>query len=218
MLEDNYRHKGLRSNLVSELQQKGISDQRVLKAMDIVPRHFFMDSAFLSHSYQDKAFGIGEGQTISQPYTVAFQTALLQIKKSDNVLEIGTGSGYQAAILMSLGANLTSIEYNKNLHLKAKKILQLMNFKGRCVFGDGSKGYPNFAPYHKILVTAGAPTIPTDLINQLTIGGMLVIPVGDAAKQKMLRLTKISDTKVKKEAFGDFSFVKLIGENGWKNE
>ena len=216
MLKDTYKHKGLRNNLVAELRKKGITDSRVLKAVDTVPRHFFMDSAFLTHSYQDKAFGIGEGQTISQPYTVAFQTSLLQIQKEENVLEIGTGSGYQAAILMSLGANLVSIEYNKNLHLKAKKMLQLMNFKGTYILGDGSQGYSNAAPYDKVLVTAGSPTIPMALINQLKIGGMLVVPVGDEQTQKMLRLTKLSDSKIKKEEFGNFSFVKLLGEKGWK--
>ena len=215
MLQDTYKHKGLRNQLVTIIKSKGISNRKILEAIGKVPRHLFMDSAFLEHSYQDKAFAIGEGQTISQPYTVAFQTQLLEIEKNDNILEIGTGSGYQAAILLELGINLTTIEFIKKLYLSAKKLLTTLNYRARFVLGDGSHGYRIHAPYDKIIVTAGVPSVPTALINQLTIGGILIIPVGGLKTQKMMRFTKLSENKVKKEEFGDFSFVKLKGEKGW---
>ena len=213
--EDTYKHKGKRKALVKTIQEKGISNKAVLEAIGKVPRHYFFDPAFLEHAYQDKAFPIGEGQTISQPYTVAFQTQLLQINKGDKILEIGTGSGYQACILMELEAKVFSIEYNKRLYERTKKYLPNMGYRPHFLCGDGTKGWPSQAPFDKILVTAGAPSIPHELINQLKIGGMMVIPVGSKKRQKMLRITRQSDQKVLKEDFNYFAFVPLLGEEGW---
>lgn len=214
-LRDSYIHKGQRKALVETIKRKGIRDEAVLQAIQTFPRHFFFDSALHSHAYEDKAFPIGEGQTISQPYTVAFQTELLQVQPGDKVLEIGTGSGYQAAILYLLGAVVHSIEYNKNLHLKAKQFLPKLGIKIKFYLGDGSMGLPEQAPYDKILVTAGAPAVPAALINQLREGGKLVIPVGDRTSQKMLRLTKKPNNEIIQEEFDNFSFVPLLGEEGW---
>ena len=214
-LRDSYIHKGQRKALVETIKRKGIRDEAVLQAIQTFPRHFFFDSALHSHAYEDKAFPIGEGQTISQPYTVAFQTELLQVQRGDKVLEIGTGSGYQAAILYLLGAVVHSIEYNKNLHLKAKQFLPKLGIKIKFYLGDGSMGLPEQAPYDKILVTAGAPAVPAALINQLREGGKLVIPVGDRTSQKMLRLTKKPNNEIIQEEFDNFSFVPLLGEEGW---
>jgi protein-L-isoaspartate(D-aspartate) O-methyltransferase len=214
-LEDTYTHKGMRQALVDELALKGIKDVNVLEAIRRVPRHFFMDSVFTAHAYQDKAFPIAEGQTISQPYTVARQTELLQIKKGDKVLEIGTGSGYQACVLIQLGCYLTSIEYNLKLYQSAKLLLETLGAKANLIHGDGSKGVPAYAPYQKILVTAAAPELPVALLDQLTVGGIIVIPVGNKQQQKMLRFQKVSDTEVKKQDFGNYQFVPLLGENGW---
>jgi len=216
MIEDSYKHKGMRRRLIQKMQDKGIHNQAVLKAMEQIPRHLFFENAFLEHAYQDKAFPIGHGQTISQPYTVAFQTALLTIKNGDKVLEIGTGSGYQAAVLCNLGAAVYTIEYQKGLYQKTKSFLPTLGYKPHFFYGDGSKGLENHAPYDKIIVTAGAPAVPNALINQLKDGGILVIPVGNNETQKMLRLTKISDKKLEKELFDDFSFVPLLGDDGWK--
>ena len=215
-LEDSYRHKGQRRELVKLIRSKGIKDEAVLDALNTLPRHFFFDSALDSHAYEDKAFPIGEGQTISQPYTVAFQTELLQIRPGDKVLEIGTGSGYQAAILHLLGAEVHTIEYQKKLFDKTKKFLGKLGIDLNFYFGDGSLGIPEHAPYDKILVTAGAPVVPKSLLKQLKIGGILVIPVGDRKKQKMLRLTKNSATKIVQEEFDNFAFVPLLGTEGWK--
>ncbi len=215
MVEDNYRQRGLRNKLVKKMQEKGISDARVLAAIGKVPRHAFFDDALLIHAYEDKAFPIGEGQTISQPYTVAFQTEKLKIKQGDKVLEIGTGSGYQAAILVEMGAKVYSIEYNRKLYERTRDFLPLLGYKPYFFFGDGSKGIPAKAPYDKIIVTAGAPVVPTALTDQLAEGGILLIPVGDRAKQKMLRITKSKD-KLKTEEFDFFAFVPLLGEQGWK--
>jgi len=216
MLADSYKHRGLRKNLIKTLRSKGITDEKLLEAFNRVPRHYFFDEAFLEHAYEDKAFPIGEGQTISQPYTVAIQTQLLDIHEAEKVLEIGTGSGYQACILMELGANVFSIEYNKNLHEKAKAFLPQMGYRPRLKHGDGTRGWPTMAPFDKILVTAGAPKIPKALIDQLKPGGMLVIPVGSQKIQKMVRLTKDINNKLFKEEFNNFSFVPLLGEKGWK--
>lgn len=213
--EDTYKHKGKRKSLVKTIQEKGIVDVPVLTAIGTVPRHNFFDPAFLEHAYQDKAFPIGEGQTISQPYTVAFQTQLLNISPGEKVLEIGTGSGYQACILLELGANVFSIEYNRNLYERTRKFLPKMGYKPYLSCGDGTKGWPSQAPFDKILVTAGAPSIPEELIAQLKIGGMLVIPVGSKERQKMVRLTRQSDQKILKEDFNYFAFVPLLGEKGW---
>jgi protein-L-isoaspartate(D-aspartate) O-methyltransferase len=216
MLEDNYRQRGLRNKLVKNLKKKGISDERVLDAISKVPRHVFFDDALLGHAYEDKAFPIGEGQTISQPYTVAFQTEKLEIRPGDKVLEIGTGSGYQAAILVELGARVYTIEYNRRLYETAREFLPRMGYNPYFFYGDGSKGLPAKAPFDKIIVTAGAPIIPKALTDQLAEGGILIIPVGDRERQRMLRIRKING-KLIQEEFENFAFVPLLGEQGWKN-
>src|SRR6187402_634382 len=215
MTEDNYRHQGLRNKLVKKLAEKGIKDDRVLSAIGRVPRHFFFESALLEHAYQDKAFPIGEGQTISQPYTVAFQSEKLEIKPGEKVLEIGTGSGYQACILLEMGAKVYTIEYNRVLYERTKSFLPQLGYKPHFFFGDGSKGLPAKAPYDKIIVTAGAPVVPSSLTEQLNEGGILVIPVGDKEKQVMLRIRK-KNGKLIKEEFDNFAFVPLLGAQGWK--
>lgn len=215
MLVDSYKHKGMRKNLVEILSQKGISDKAVLDAINKVPRHFFLENAFEAHAYEDKAFPIGNGQTISQPYTVAFQTQCLQIKKNDKVLEIGTGSGYQTSILLELGADVHSIEYVKELYDKTKYFLNFLGYKTNLYNGDGTLGLSKHAPYDKIIVTAGAPTVPDTLIEQLKINGILIIPVGNREKQSMVKLTKISENQLIKETYDNFSFVPLVGKNGW---
>ncbi len=216
MLEDNYKQRGLRKKLVRILEKKGISDPRVLQAIGKVPRHVFFDNALLEHAYQDKAFPIGEGQTISQPYTVAFQTEKLEIVPGDKVLEIGTGSGYQACILIELGAKVHTIEYNKTLYESARSFLPKLGYKPYFYWGDGSKGLSVKAPFDKILVTAGAPVIPEALTNQLAEGGILVIPVGNREKQCMVRIRKKNGHLIREE-FEYFSFVPLLGEKGWTN-
>ncbi len=179
IMEDTYKHKGLRKQLVDQINRKGITSRAVLAALNKVPRHLFMDSSFLEFAYEDKPFPIGSGQTISQPYTVAFQTELLEIKKGDKVLEVGTGSGYQACILMEMGARVYTIERQKNLYIKTKSLLLSMGYKPKSMsYGDGYKGLPAYAPFDKIIVTAGAPYVPDELIQQLKLGGYLVIPVG----------------------------------------
>jgi protein-L-isoaspartate(D-aspartate) O-methyltransferase len=214
-MEDTYKHRGLRNKLVRKLAQKGIHDERVLASIGRVPRHFFFDQALLSHAYEDKAFPIGEGQTISQPYTVAFQTEKLEIKPGDKVLEIGTGSGYQACVLMEMGVTLYSIEYNKVLYEKTKAMLPTLGYRQAfLVQGDGSKGLPAKAPFDKILVTAGAPVVPKALTDQLSEGGILIIPVGGREFQRMLRIRKVNGNLVE-EKFADFAFVPLLGESGW---
>lgn len=216
MMEDSYRHKGMRKSLVKILKEKGIHDENVLQAIGNVPRHFFFENAFIDHAYQDKAFPIGEGQTISQPYTVAFQTELLQVKPRDTVLEVGTGSGYQACVLLEIGAKVFTIEYNKTLFERTKDFLPKMGYNPRFFLGDGSKGLPAFAPFDKIIVTAGAPVVPKSLIEQLKDNGVLVIPVGDNKLQRMVRITKKEENKLVKEEFDNFSFVPLLGKHGWK--
>jgi protein-L-isoaspartate(D-aspartate) O-methyltransferase len=215
MIEDNYRQRGLRNNLVKKLRLKGILDERVLAAIGKVPRHAFFDDALLVHAYEDKAFPIGEGQTISQPYTVAFQTEKLHIKPGDKVLEIGTGSGYQAAILIEMGATVYTIEFQKKLYERTKEFLPQLGYKPFFFFGDGSKGIPAKAPYDKIIVTAGAPVVPDALTDQLAEGGILVIPVGNREKQMMLKISKRNGALIKEE-FNNFAFVPLLGEQGWK--
>lgn len=215
-MEDSYKHKGKRRTLVRILEDKGISDPRVLRAIGKVPRHFFFDNALLEHAYQDKAFPIGEGQTISQPYTVAFQTEKLNVEPGHKVLEVGTGSGYQACILIEMGATVYTIEYNKVLFERTRKFLPQMGYSPKFFHGDGSRGLPRYAPYDRIIVTAGAPSVPNSLISQLKIGGILIIPVGDTERQKMIRLTRVDEKKVAREYFDFFSFVPLKGEEGWK--
>ncbi|SEJ45253.1 protein-L-isoaspartate(D-aspartate) O-methyltransferase [Cyclobacterium xiamenense] len=215
-LEDSYLHKGQRRGLIRTLREKGIVDEAVLDAINQIPRHFFFDSALLSHAYEDKAFPIGEGQTISQPYTVAFQTSLLDIKPGEKVLEIGTGSGYQAGILYCMGANVHTVEYNKVLYERTRRFLPKIGVRVQHYWGDGSLGLPEKAPFDKIIVTAGAPLVPKTLLAQLTIGGMLVIPVGNRKTQQMLRLTRKTDKQIIRENFDNFSFVPLLGDEGWE--
>jgi len=214
-MTDSYKHKGMRRALVRKLRGKGISHESVLEAINKVPRHLFFDSAFEEHAYQDKAFPIGEGQTISQPYTVAFQTLLLEISKGDKILEIGTGSGYQACILLEMGVQLYTIEYKEKLFNKAKKMLPEMGYNPTFIHGDGSKGLKKFAPYDGIIVTAGAPTIPDELIAQLNPNGRLIIPVGDRKIQKMTRISFNEAGETEEECFDNFAFVPLIGDKGW---
>jgi protein-L-isoaspartate(D-aspartate) O-methyltransferase len=211
---DDFKHKGLRKKLVALLSDKGIKDVAVLEAIEKVPRHFFFDKAFLSHAYEDKAFPIAADQTISQPYTVAFQTSLLDVKKGDKVLEIGTGSGYQTCILTEMGAKVFSIERQKLLYDKAKNFLPKINCNAKLFYGDGYKGLPSYAPFDKILVTAGAPDIPDELINQLKTGGILVIPVGKAI-QTMTRIEKVNESELNVTQHGNFRFVPLLGNKEW---
>lgn len=209
-MQDTYKHKGMRKQLIDQLRQKGITDERVLTAFDAIPRHFFLDLVFEQQAYSNVAFQIGAGQTISHPYTVAFQTSILELKKGEKVLEIGTGSGFQTCILCSMGMKVFSIERQKELHIKAKKIIDHFRFTPKLFFGDGYEGKETFAPFDKILVTCGAPFIPEKLVRQLKVGGMMVIPVGDLDSQEMHRITKISDSEYKEEVFGNFSFVPML--------
>jgi protein-L-isoaspartate(D-aspartate) O-methyltransferase len=209
-LKDTFKHKGLRQQLVNILKNKGISDEAVLNAIGNVPRHLFMDSGFLDHAYQDKAFPIAADQTISQPYTVAFQTELLQVKKDHKILEIGTGSGYQTAILCELGAKVYSIERQQELFKKTSKFLPKLGYRAKkLIFGDGYKGLKEEAPFDSIIVTAGAPFVPKPLLSQLKVGGRLVIPVGDDVQIMTLFIRK--DTKeFEQHEFGEFRFVPLL--------
>lgn len=214
-IEDTFQHKGLRRKLVEEIRGKGITDEAVLAAISRVPRHLFMDSGFLRFAYRDQAFPIGSGQTISQPFTVAFQTQLLRVRKLDRILEVGTGSGYQAAVLMELGGRLYTIERQKELFLNAKALLEDLGYYPHCIYGDGYKGLPGYAPYDRILVTAGAPEIPQALVEQLAVGGRMVVPVGDSNGQTMMLIEKDDNGAVKKSEHGSFVFVPLLkGVNG----
>lgn len=210
-MTDTYRHKGLRKRMVDTLRQRGINDEAVLAALAAVPRHFFLDRAFEEHAYEDKPFPIGNEQTISQPFTVAYQSALLNIRPNQKVLEIGTGSGYQAAILAVLGARVYTIERQEALYFQAKSLLAQMKFSTvKCYFGDGTKGVPQFAPYHSIIVTAGAPVVPEALRQQLAWpGGVLVIPVGEEV-QMMYKITRISETEYREEQLETFRFVPFL--------
>lgn len=209
-MKDTSKHQGLRNQLVSLLEQKGIKDKQVLEAIRKVPRHLFLNSSFEDFAYQDKPFPIGAGQTISQPYTVAFQTELLQVKKEDKILEIGTGSGYQTAVLCVMGAKVFSIERQNELFKKTSVLLPKLGIRPKHLsFGDGYKGLPNYAPFDSIIVTAGAPIIPQPLMAQLKIGGRLVIPVGDEV-QVMTLLIRKSETQFEKHELGDFRFVPLL--------
>ena len=216
MFKDDYKHKGLRRQLVKVVQNKGISDPEVLRAVGTVPRHYFFDNALIHHAYEDKAFPIGKGQTISQPYTVAKQSELLEIKPGTKVLEIGTGSGYQAAILAEMGANVYSVEVIPELHKRATKFLKTIGYKVNCYLGDGSLGFEKRAPYERIIVTAAAPEIPQSLCDQLAPGGILVIPVGNRSTQHMVKVLKQDDGSLVKKDYGLFAFVPLTGEEGWK--
>ncbi|MBT9394191.1 protein-L-isoaspartate(D-aspartate) O-methyltransferase [Hymenobacter sp. NST-14] len=215
MHADTYRHRGMRRALVEELRRKGIRDERVLAAVGAVPRHQFFASAFQPHAYHDKAFPIGEGQTISQPYTVAYQTELLGIRPQDRVLEIGTGSGYQCCVLLELTAQVFSIEYNPVLFERTARRLTTMQRPAQLFCGDGSLGLPQHAPFDKILVTAGAPTLPRPLLRQLRVGGALVIPVGDETSQRMVRVVRESEDEFSRQDLEEFRFVPLLGKAGW---
>ncbi|MCV6629284.1 MAG: protein-L-isoaspartate(D-aspartate) O-methyltransferase [Flavobacteriaceae bacterium] len=209
-MKDTFKHRGKRNHLVEVIQQKGIEDKRVLEAISKIPRHLFMDSSFEDHAYQDKAFPIAANQTISQPYTVARQSELLEIQADEKVLEIGTGSGYQTAVLIELGCKVYTIERQHELFKKTKLFLPKLGYRPkRFIYGDGYKGLPEEAPFDKIIVTAGAPFIPKDLMAQLKVGGLLVIPVGEK-QQTMVRLERVSDKEFKKENFGAFRFVPLL--------
>lgn len=212
---DNYREQGARKLLIKTLEQKGIQDKKVLRAIGKVPRHYFFSKTFWNQAYRDIAFSIGYGQTISQPYTVAYQTELLQIEHKDKVLEIGTGSGYQTCILLELGAEVYTIEREKNLYERAIQVLPYIGYQANFFLGDGSKGIEEHAPYDKILVTAGAPIVPDTLLKQLKIGGILVIPVGSEKVQKMLTILRVSEDDYERIELDTFRFVPLIGEQGW---
>lgn len=208
--KDDLRHHGMRKKLVNSLKVKGIRDPKVLEAIGKVPRHLFMESSFIHFAYKDQAFPIGSGQTISQPYTVAFQTQLLKVEKNDKILEVGTGSGYQAAVLVEMGAKVFTIERQKELYLKAQSFLPEIGYHPACFFGDGYAGLPNFAPFNKILVTAGAASIPPALQEQLKIGGRMVIPVGKSNRQEMIVVDRISEEEFITEKHGGFVFVPLL--------
>ncbi|MDC7995569.1 protein-L-isoaspartate(D-aspartate) O-methyltransferase [Altibacter sp. HG106] len=209
-MKDTYTHKGMRNRLVATLKDKGIADSRVLEAFNEVPRHLFMDSGFIDHAYVDKAFPIGANQTISQPYTVARQTELLKVSAGDTVLEIGTGSGYQCAILLAMGVQVYSIERQNELFKKAQRFLPRLGYRPKkLVFGDGYKGLPDDAPFDGIIVTAGAPHVPKDLLAQLKIGARLVIPVGEGV-QIMTVFTRTDATSFEKEEFGEYRFVPML--------
>jgi protein-L-isoaspartate(D-aspartate) O-methyltransferase len=212
MLNDSTKHKGLRNQLVDTIERKGIKDKRVLEAIRNIPRHLFMDSGFIDFAYQDKPFPIAADQTISQPYTVAFQTELLQVKPKDKILEVGTGSGYQAAVLIEMGAEVYSIERQKELYNKTRKFLPKIGYvPKRLIYGDGYKGLPEKAPFDGIIVTAGAPFVPKPLLKQLRINGRLVIPVGENT-QKMTLIIRKSEKEFEKHEFGDFRFVPMLKE------
>ena len=209
-LKDTFKHKGMRNILINELKEKGINNQDILNAFEKIPRHFFLDLAFEEQAYSNMAFQIGSGQTISHPYTVAFQTDLLEIEKGDKILEIGTGSGFQTCILCALGSKVFSIERHRDLHLKAKQIIHHFNFNPKLFFGDGYQGNQSYAPYDKILVTCGAPEIPAELKKQLKVGGIMVIPVGEGVEQKMIKLTKLNNDEFNLREYGIFKFVPML--------
>jgi len=211
MLQDTYRHKGLRKKLVDSLREKGIRDEQVLKAMERVPRHLFLDSSFLEFAYQDKAFPIGSGQTISQPYTVAFQTQLLNVRPGDKILEIGTGSGYQSCVLIEMGAKVYTIERQKKLFEKTRDFLPTIGYNPKMFYGDGYKGLPSFSPFDKIIITAAAPEIPGELIRQMKTGGILIIPMGPPEVQTMFTVEKISESETKLTEHEQFRFVPMLG-------
>jgi protein-L-isoaspartate(D-aspartate) O-methyltransferase len=210
--EDTYRHKGLRKKLVDTVKSKGITEERVLNAISNVPRHYFLDSAFDELAYEDRAFPIGEGQTISQPYTVAYQSQLLELKPFMKVLEIGTGSAYQAVVLAEMGAQVYTIERQKKLFDQNKTFDFLKKFRSiKFFYGDGYEGLPTYAPFDRVLITAAAPDIPQKLLDQLKSGGMMVIPVGTGDVQRMMRITKLDTGALKEEVFDSFSFVPMLG-------
>ncbi|MGD1846580.1 MAG: protein-L-isoaspartate(D-aspartate) O-methyltransferase [Salibacteraceae bacterium] len=207
---DSFKHKGMRRKLVEESRQKGVNDSEVLAAIEEIPRHFFLDNAFLNYAYEDKAFPIGSGQTISQPFTVAFQTSLLELQKGHKVLEIGTGSGFQTAVLVKMGVKVFTIERQRQLYLKTRELLPKIGFRPRFFYGDGYQGLPAYGPFDRVLVTAGAPFVPEPLKEQLVVGGVLVIPVGAGDVQRMIRIQKVAENEYQEEEFGEFRFVPLL--------
>ena len=211
-MKDTFRHKGLRQILVDKIRKKGITDESALRMINEIPRHLFLDNAFVQFAYQDKPFPIGSGQTISQPYTVAFQTQLLELNPYEKVLEVGTGSGYQAAVLIGMEANVYTIERQKELFQKTKEFLPELGYNCNFYYGDGYKGLEQFAPFDKIIVTCGAPSIPEDLIKQLKVGGRMVAPIGKGDVQVMNLVEKISETETKITTHGEFSFVPMLND------
>jgi protein-L-isoaspartate(D-aspartate) O-methyltransferase len=213
--EDDYRHKKLRKDLVQSLREKEPFDERIMAAMEAIPRHFFLDTAFERQAYEDRAFPIAAGQTISQPYTVAYQTQLLNVQKYDKILEVGTGSAYQACVLAEMGAKVFTIERQKELYDFVGGFWFLKNYPSiKRFYGDGYQGLPSFAPFDKVIITAGAPFLPPKLVEQVKTGGMLVVPIGEDGLQKMMRYTKQADGSVTEEVLGDFSFVPMLeGKN-----
>ena len=210
--EDTYKHKGMRHQLVVQLRHKGITDENVLHAIEHIPRHFFLDSAFEKIAYEDRAFPIAEGQTISQPYTVAYQTQLLNVRRNDKVLEIGTGSAYQSIVLAEMGSRIYTIERQKKLYEQNKDFILRSKYPNiKFFYGDGFEGLPSFAPFDKILITAAAPFIPPKLLEQLKVGGLMVLPLDEDGRQRMLRLTKNDNGTVTEEYFDYFSFVPMLG-------
>ena len=216
-MEDNYRHQGLRKKLIAELEKKGITDKAVLAAMNNVPRHYFLSSAFLEYAYENKAFQIGAGQTISAPFTVAFQSQLLGVEKGMKVLEIGTGSGYQTAVLCELGAKVYSIERQKLLHDSAKLLLHKMGYRANLVYGDGYKGLPTFAPFDRILITCAVPIIPNELLMQMKSNGMLIMPFGEGKEQEMMVIRENEAGEFVSEVHGKFSFVPMLEKRNSNN-
>lgn len=209
-MEDSYLHKGLRKKLVEELKNKGITDDKVLNAINKVPRHLFMDSSFIHFAYKDKAFPIAANQTISQPYTVAFQTQILEINKGDKILEVGTGSGYQSAVLLEVGAIVYTIERHKVLSTGAQALLPKLGYRPHFFYGDGFDGLPTYAPFDKIIVTAGANNIPEKLVEQLKPGGRMIVPIGDEKEQKMILINKSTEGLIDITEHGAFVFVPML--------
>ncbi len=210
-IEDSYQHKGLRRKLVEEIRKKGILNEKVLDAIGRVPRHVFMDSGFIKFAYRDQAFPIRAGQTISQPYTVAFQTDLLHVEPQQKILEVGTGSGYQAAVLAEMGAKVFTIERHKELYLQSQMILNRLNYRVSFFYGDGYQGLPTYGPFDRILITAAAPDIPEKLLDQLKPGGRLVVPVGGHDAQIMTLIQKSEEGTYQRSEHGSFIFVPMLG-------
>jgi protein-L-isoaspartate(D-aspartate) O-methyltransferase len=210
MLVDNFKHKGLRRKLVEELVAMGINDPQVIEALNKVPRHYFLSSAFLEYAYENKAFQIGAGQTISHPFTVAFQSQLLELQKGMKVLEIGTGSGFQTSVLCEMGAKVFSIERHKLLHDNAKKLLHSMGYKATLSYGDGYKGMPSYAPFDRVLITCAVPVVPEELLMQLKPGGKLIMPYGQGEVQQMMVIDEKEDGSFETSFHGEFSFVPML--------
>ena len=210
-MRDTFRHQGLRKRLVQELRNEGIKDEKVLSVIGKIPRHLYIDTLFEDDAYENKPFPIGRGQTISNPYTVAFQSELLELQSGDKVLEIGTGSGYQAAVLAEIGASVFSIERHQPLSKKAEEILEHLGYHNvQTFYGDGFKGLPTFAPFDKILITAAAPEIPKELLKQMKVNGVMVIPFGEGEVQKMIRIKRLDNNEFEKETFSNFTFVPML--------